>query len=176
METLLPSIFQKVARKLGPGHSESIYQKAASLLLTDASILHHCEYHVPVTFSFQKSSASTTVATASPNITYNIGDERIDILAYDAHGNIHVIELKAVQNTLCPVNVRTGETTAATIAPPAHVQAMKYIRLLEIQQSSPTVKSAFVVNFRQSVRFQTQTLNVEIDYYDNILKKWNFAI
>ena len=169
MDTRLPSIFRTVADKLGPGHSEAIYQKATSLLLTDASISHHCEYHVPVTFSFETASSSATVE-------YNIGDERIDILTYDTQGRIHVIELKAVQNTLCPVNVRTSETTHATIAPPAHVQAMKYIRLLETQRTHPPVASAFVVNFRQTVRFQTQKLNVEIDYYDNIAKKWTFAI
>jgi GxxExxY protein len=149
-----------VAREMGPGHSEAIYQKSLSLLLQDKGIRHQCEYHVPVSFSVGHK-------------TFNVGDERIDILLYDEQNNIHVVELKAVTASVCP---RTA-VTDATVASGAHLQIMKYLRLLQRSDLSDVVVSGIVVNFKQSVKFKDlSAMDVEMDHYDVKSGKWTFGI
>tara|TARA_Y200000002_G_C22629887_1_gene642000 strand:- start:729 stop:1307 length:579 start_codon:yes stop_codon:yes gene_type:complete len=161
MKELLIELINHVSKSLGPGHSEIIYQKALSILLDHHNIKHSCEFHVPVSISYESNK-------------YNIGDERIDILIYDNLNSVYILELKAIQGSI----YSTTKITDNTSAHPAHIQLMKYIRLLESNhdflESKKKINIGFVINFRQSIKFNSlSNMNIEIDYFDNINKKWN---
>ena len=114
MKELLLKLINHVSKTLGPGHSENIYQKALSIVLQHHNIKHHCEFHVPVSIAYESNK-------------YHIGDERIDILIYDNLNEIHIVELKAIQGSI----YSNSNITTNMSAHPAHIQLMKYIRLLQ---------------------------------------------
>ena len=163
--SFLHKICTSVGKQLGPGHSEAIYQKATSLLLQQAGIQHHCEYHAPVPFSTSGSLCDTP---------FHIGSERIDILIYDTNKNAHVVELKAVGASLSPN--RQANLADDLTMPAAHMQLLKYIRLLKYDpRMKDRVIAGYVINFRQNVKFGTpEDMPVELDLYNVIDNKWMF--
>ena len=162
MKELILKLINHVSTSLGPGHSEVIYQKALSIILEHHNIRHSCEYHVPVSISWEGNK-------------YNIGDERIDILIFDNSDSVYVLELKAIQGSIY-TSSKISDTTSAH---PAHMQLMKYIKLLEGNSdfctSQKKIKGGFVINFRQSVKLNSIfKMSLELDYFNNIDKNWYF--
>jgi GxxExxY protein len=150
MRTLLTHIVQTIANQIGPGHSECVYQKSLSVMLTESRIRHLCEFHVPV-----------MLAGASGE-KFNVGSERIDILMYDEQNGACVIELKAIA-----ASVLLKNSPSMSIQ---HIQLMKYIRLKPVEN----IKSAYVINFRQSASFDAPAkMEVEIVEYDAASSAWS---
>lgn len=191
--TLLRAACLAVARQLGPGHSEAVYQKATSLMLQAHNRTHHCEYHVPVPFqphvlggvdTLAASRAvappayalDTPAATASvtASTAFHVGSERIDILLYDDDCKAHVVELKAVGASLSP---KRDPVPPDQTMPAAHVQLLKYVRLLrQDPRTHDALAAGYVVNFRQSVTFGApEAMPVEFDVYDCASERWTFG-
>ena len=180
-----------VARQLGPGHSEAVYQKATSLMLQAHNRTHHCEYHVPVPFrphilgnmdSLKASRSVTPLMYALNPMTevtdakaFHVGSERIDILMYDDDCKAHVVELKAVGASLSP---KRDPVPPDQTMPAAHVQLLKYVRLLKQDSRTDNALAAgYVINFRQSVTFGTpDVMPVEFDVYDCVSERWTFGL
>lgn len=159
MKHLLKSIADVVARELGVGHSEVVYQKAMSLMLQHQKVLHHSEYHLPISFQIPETSCS-----------FHIGDERIDILIYDEHHHIHVVELKAVSTKITPSKV-----SPKSLLNSAHVQLLKYIHMLQ-RTVSEKIVNGYVINFRQSVSIHDPTsMDIEFDTYNTHTQTWEFG-
>ena len=191
--TLLRAACIAVARQLGPGHSEAVYQKATSLMLQAHNRTHHCEYHVPVPFrphvlgGVDTLSASravappahaldTTAETAgvTTSTAFHVGSERIDILLYDDDCKAHVVELKAVGGSLSP---KRDPVPPDQTMPAAHTQLLKYVRLLrQDPRTQDALVAGYVVNFRQSVTFGApEAMPVEFDVFDCASKQWTFG-
>ena len=159
MKHLLQSIAHVVARELGVGHSEVVYQKAMSLMLQHHNIIHHAEYHLPISFQIPD--------TSNP---FHIGDERIDILLYDEHNHVHVVELKAVSTKITPSKV-----SPKSLLNSAHVQLLKYIHMLQ-RTVTKKIVHGYVINFRQSVSIhEPSNMDIEFDTYDTDTKTWTFG-
>ena len=153
------AVAQKVADGLGTAHSESIYQKAFAAQLQADSIPHQCEYHTPVVYY--------TNATTF----FHIGDERIDILAYDpGTDEVHVVELKAISARVSPPRP-VGPTT---VLPAAHAQLCKYIRNLKTTLLKDRVVEGHVINFCQKVTCAEQRMEVEFDTFDALKMEWDW--
>lgn len=154
-------VCQSVAKQLGAGHSEVIYQKACGTLLQSQGVRHHLEQHVPVTFT----------PPAAPETVFHIGDERIDILMYDDSQNVHVAELKAIGAKVSPM-----KPTPQSLLSASHVQLLKYLRLLEKNATyQGRLHTGYVVNFRQHVTMGApDSMVVEFDMYDAHQKQWCF--
>ena len=153
-----------VAKQIGPGHSEAVYQKAMALALQHENVRNHCEYCVPVPYYPEYPETTTS---------FHVGSERIDILFYDTVDKVHVVELKAVSANLSPASIPPSPNK---IMPPSHVQLLKYVRLLhhhpDMQEKLVT---GYVINFRQSVTFGApDEMEVEFDAYDVTNKEWLF--
>lgn len=191
--TLLRAACLAVARQLGPGHSETVYQKATSLMLQAHNRTHHCEYHVPVPFrphvlggvdTLAASRAVTSpayaldtaadTAGATASTAFHVGSERIDILLYDDECKAHVVELKAVGASLSP---KRDPVPPDQTMPAAHVQLLKYVRLLrQDPRTHDALVAGYVVNFRQSVTFGApEAMPVEFDVYDCASERWAFG-
>ena len=188
--TLLRATCLAVARQLGPGHSEAVYQKATSLMLQAHNRTHHCEYHVPVPFrphvvgGVDSLEASRSVAPSAYALdmaadksvapSFHVGSERIDILLYDDDCKLHVVELKAVGASLSP---KREPVPPDQTMPAAHVQLLKYVRLLkQDSRTHDAIAAGYMVNFRQSVTFGApNSMPVEFDVYDCTSEQWTFG-
>lgn len=174
--TTLRSVCLAVAKQLGPGHSESVYQNATSLMLQEQHLTHHCEYHVPIPF-YPHSLHATDPQMNSMKHTqssFHVGSERIDILLYNHENEAHVIELKAVAATLSP---KRNPVPPEQTMPAAHVQLLKYLRLLKRDpRTHDSLTAGYVVNFRQSVTFgEPEDMLVEFDVFDCSSNDWSLG-
>lgn len=172
----LRSVCLAVAKQLGPGHSESVYQNATSLMLQEQHLTHHCEYHVPIPFhphSLNETNLDTDSMKHNSS-SFHVGSERIDILLYNRENEAHVIELKAVAASLSP---KRNPVPPEQTMPAAHVQLLKYIRLLKRDpRTRDSLTAGYVVNFRQSVTFgDPEDMLVEFDVFDCSSKDWSFG-
>ena len=163
------TICNTVGKQLGAGHSEAVYQKACGQFLQMYGIHHHLEQHVPVIL--HTNNRDTTL----PNDLYkvfHVGDERIDILAYDDSYGIHIIELKAISARVSPVN-----PTPKSILSGSHVQLLKYVRLIAQEDKyKDKIVNGYVVNFRQHVSLENPyTMAVEFDVFDVAKQQWVFG-
>ena len=167
------TICHDVAKQLGAGHSEAVYQKACGQFLQANHVSHHLEQHVPVVVTVP--TVPTVPTSLNPSASqpqvFHIGDERIDILMND-NGNVHVAELKAIGAKVTPTKVTPQLQLSAS-----HVQLLKYVRLLQkdvTYQSQLT--TGYVVNFRQhATQGAPYDMTVEFDVYDVLQQKWHFG-
>lgn len=173
---LLYSICNSVGRQLGAGHSEAIYQKACGQYLQSFGISHQLEQHVPVILHTTDNAniqlSTDNAAPTTSSTVFHIGDERIDILAYDSFNNIHIIELKAIGARVSP-----SKPSPKTILNASHVQLLKYVRLLtkEDRYKKQLVKG-YVINFRQHVFLEDPyAITVEFDVFDVVNQQWTFG-
>lgn len=164
------TICNTVGKQLGAGHSEAVYQKACGQFLQVYGIPHHLEQHVPVILR-TNDSGDATVANDSHTV-FHIGDERIDILAYDDSGGIHIIELKAISARVSPV-----KPTLKSILSGSHVQLLKYVRLIAQEDKyKDKIVNGYVVNFRQHVSLEDPyRIAVEFDVFDVAKQQWVFG-
>lgn len=145
-----------VQQQLGIGHAECIYQKGISLMLQSKQISHVCEFHVPISFSLP-------VSTNDANV-FNIGDERIDLVLYDADKNAYIVELKAITGTIL-----TKAMLPTQQLPSPYLQLLKYIKM----QPVPSIVKGYVVNFRQTTTFASPfNTPIEMVEYDAIDGSW----
>jgi GxxExxY protein len=137
----------RVAKALGAGHSEALYQKALCLDLNRSGVSTFPEFHVPVTYPIIDENSITRM--------YNIGDERIDIMIFTKDDASFIVELKAIQGKLRDIERQ---------------QLKKYHRLLATQGIHPV--GGFLMNYRQagllSFPLEDEDLRafIELEYYD----------
>ena len=156
MHTTLRQTALHVARQLGTGHTEAVYQSAYSQLLHEQHIAHQTEVPVPVTLT-------TRVGTV-----LSVGTTRVDMLVHDTHDGspvAHVIEFKAAP-----------PKRLTTMMQPAHMQLGKYLRALH---KHPTpVTWGHVIGFVQEQAFDTHLLQhvprVYVHSYDVVQNAWSF--
>ena len=154
------------ASRLGAGHSEQVYQKAMSYELQRLSIEHTLEFNVSIVYEGM-----------------HLGSERADIYLRTARDTC-VVELKATDGSM---RRKKGAVQAGDAVPAAHVQLMKYIRLLSTDAYPTTPTLGMVVNFRQRVLMPeseagpgseagtappNDACELEIDLYDPCTKTW----
>lgn len=169
MQDMICTASRAVARALGCGHSEKVYQKALSVALqkmsseltSSGSITHALEYHVPVMYDGMA-----------------VGSERVDLVLRDDQAQLHVVELKAVESSL-----RRGRNgappTAGTALPAPHVQLLKYLRMLWTREH---VVAGYVINFRQRLLHAdtlpplTAPCELEMDCFDVATQTWQFDL
>tara|TARA_Y100000590_G_scaffold424754_1_gene532023 strand:+ start:10821 stop:11285 length:465 start_codon:yes stop_codon:yes gene_type:complete len=129
LQQLISKLSQRVYTSIGPGHNESIYQKALFYELYNYNIRCDMERHIDVSY------------TDTIGNTHHLVSERIDIfihkndkLDYEEikESNI-ILELKALTRT---VN-RTEE-----------VQVMKYFK--ELEKELTPITYGIVINFPQA--------------------------
>ena len=165
MQTMICNAAKAVARALGCGHSERVYQKALSIELQKraAGMLipttHSLEYHVPVLYD-----------------NMAVGSERIDIVLRDADERTYIVELKATEGSLR--RGRTGSSPEMGDALPApHVQLLKYLRMMWTRDH---VAEGYVINFRQRVLYDAAPLlapcELEVDRFDVTTQQWHFDV
>ena len=158
MQNQIVRAAQAVARTLGAGHSERMYQKALAMELQKCKgASHTMEYHVPILYE-----------------QMNIGGERADIMVHDDQKRAYLIELKATD-----ASIWRGQKPPAhgDAMPPAHVQILKYVRML---QTCDPVCQGYVINFRQRVMYAHDVLAIpcelEIDCFDVGTRAWRFGM
>lgn len=171
---LFYAICNSVGRQLGTGHSEAIYQKACGQYLQSFGVSHQLEQHVPVILHTNDMYIYRVASNvcASPTTVFHIGDERIDILAYDDFDNVHIIELKAIGARVSP-----AKPTPKSILNASHVQLLKYVRLLaQDDRYKKQLVTGYVVNFRQHALLEDPfSITVEFDVYDVAQQRWVFG-
>jgi len=129
LQQLIQTLSQRVYSCLGPGHNESIYQKALFYELYNYNIRCDMERHIDVSY------------TDTLGNTHHLVSERIDIfihkndtLDYEEIKNSNIIlELKALTRTIN----RTEE-----------VQVMKYFK--ELEKENTPITYGMVINFPQA--------------------------
>lgn len=156
---ILTTCVRHIARSLGPGHSECIYQKALSLLLQKHDVQHVCEFTVPIMMQSEEPSSARNRARL-----FNLGGERIDVMMYDDDGNAHIVELKAIA-----ASVALKRDYHHTAIPTPHMQVMKYINMRPVKD----IVRGYVINFRQAATFaEPCCMPVEFVSYDTETKAW----
>ena len=141
-----------LAARLGAGHSEQVYQKALSHELQKANIGHTLEFSVPVIYDGM-----------------HLNSERVDLYA-KTDDDICVVELKATDSSMRRKNEAIG---TGDIVPAAHVQLLKYMRMLstDTYQTHPTL--GMLINFRQRVCVGGHlACELEIDVYNPVGETW----
>lgn len=156
LHTTLRQTALHVARQLGTGHTEAVYQSAYSQLLHEQHIAHQTEVPVPVTL------------TTRAGTVLSVGTTRVDMLVHATHNDepvTHVVEFKAA-----PPKRLTA------MMQPAHMQLGKYLRALH---THPTpVTWGHVIGFVQEQAFDTHLLQhvprVYVHSYDVSNNAWSF--
>jgi len=133
MEQLIIDSAKRVYSELGPGHSETTYQKAMSHELQIHNLKVDLERHLSVTY------------TDSIGNTHYLTSERIDIFIHNTNqennGNI-ILELKATQKGIQEQEI---------------VQIKKYFRQLKKENTS--INYGILINFPQpNSKFTTETI------------------
>ena len=156
-EALCRTLVQAAVRvaRLGAGHAEYVYQKALSYELQTRGVEHTLEFSVPVVYEGM-----------------HLGSERVDIYARTGR-DACVMELKATDASMRRKN---GAVCTGDIMPAAHVQLLKYMRMLDVEACQTPVTLGIVVNFRQRVRAGgPSTCELEVDVYNPGKDTWTWC-
>ena len=167
MQQMICNAAKTVARVLGCGHSERVYQKALSIELqkrvmdmeSSAPTVHSLEYHIPVLYD-----------------NMSVGSERIDIVVRDSEQRAYLVELKATEASLRRGRGRTSPESGEAL-PAAHVQLLKYLRMM---WTCDHVCEGYVINFRQRLLHGAAPLmapcELEVDRFDVTTQQWHFGV